>query len=379
MDNILHGKGCFTWLLNRCEGGDIGELIKRAQEAQMTFLMPKIADGIAETKDNAPYLKNLIEMAHAAGIKVIAWQFVYLINPSSEAARAIVELKKYPYDGFVINAEGACKNKAAQAELYCETLRSAFPKMFMGLSSFRYPTYHPEFPFNTFLKYVDVNMPQVYWEDSDGTAGKQLQRSVNEFSDGHFIQRPILPTGAAYTNGKGWVAKAADVKAFIEAAEAMDLEAISFWEWYYPRERFPELWDAIVETPFAGVVVPDPIEPEPEPEPEPGTFWAICTAANALKVRSEPIYYEDDRNVVGYLVHDERRLVTAVQGIWWQVGPGEWVSSNFMARISEPAPEPEDPEGPGEPEVLTLGARVERLEEMHEDPSRHPPVGGGSG
>ena len=352
MENILHGKGCFTWLLNRCEGGDIGELIKKAQEAQMTFLMPKIADGIAETDDNAPYLKNLIEMAHAAGIKVIAWQFVYLINPSSEAARAIVELKKYPYDGFVINAETACKNKAAQAELYCQTLRSAFPEMFMGLSSFRYPAYHLEFPFNVFLKYVDVNMPQVYWEEADGTAGKQLQRSVNEFSDDHFIQRPILPTGAAYTNGKGWVANAADVKDFIEAADAMGLEAISFWEWYYPRERFPELWDAIVETPFAGVDIPAPVEPEPEPEP--GTFWAICTAAYALKVRSEPIYYEDDRNVVGYLVHDERRLVTAVQGIWWQVGPGEWASSNFMDRISEPAPEP-DP--------LTLEERVERLEE----------------
>jgi hypothetical protein len=343
------GKGMFTWILNRCEGGDIGQIIKKAQEAQITFLMPKIADGPYEYEANRPYLKNLVEMAHAAGIKIIAWQYVYGQNPIAEAERAIIELKKYPYDGFVINAETQYKNRPSQAKTYCQALRSAFPEMFMALSSYRYPSYHANFPFNEFLEYVDANMPQVYWEKADGTAVGQLQRCLAEFADEDFIQRPIMPTGAAYTND-GWVAKAADIKAFIEAVIAKGLSACSFWEWHYPRERFPELWEPIAETRFPGAEEPEPIEPDPEPED--GTFWAVCTAANALSVRSTPVYYKDNRNLVGYLVGGktpEKRLVYEVDGIWWRVGDAEWVSSNYMEKISEPAP-------------LTLEERVAALE-----------------
>jgi hypothetical protein len=104
-----------------------------------------------------------------------------------------------------------------------------------------------------------------------------------------------------------------------------------------------------VETPFPGVEAPEPVEPEPEPEA--GTFWAVCTAAGALSIRSTPVYYEDNRNLVGYLVggtNPEKRLVYAVDGIWWRISPEgedeEWVSSNYMKRISEPAPLPEEPE-----------------------------------
>ena len=65
-----------------------------------------------------------------------------------------------------------------------------------------------------------------------------------------------MPTGAAYTND-GWVAKPQDIIDFIKRAGELELDAISFWEWRYPRSRFPELWPPIVDTPFGDYEEPD--------------------------------------------------------------------------------------------------------------------------
>lgn len=353
MSDLL-GKGMFTWVIKDCEGGDIDAIVARAKEAQLTFLMPKIAHRSVEYTINSPYLAEFVEKCHVAGIKVIAWQYVYGTNPSAEAERAIVELAKYDYDGFVINAEVEYKNRPTQAKEYCRKLRAAFPDLFIGLSSFRFPDYHPEFPWNEFLQYVDVNMPQVYWEQADGTAASQLDRCIALFSDDKYIQCPIMPTGAAYTNA-GWVAKPQDIVDFIERANELELDAISFWEWRYPRDRFPELWPPIAETQFGNYEEPE----------MPDMVWngkyKLVFLGN-MKIHSEANFTS---SVPDYALIGEQ-YITSVKSDngFYQISRGSivgWVYGNpdyvtvtkyLEPVVVDPAPEPE-PE-PSDAEKLRL-------------------------
>ncbi|MDY6866631.1 MAG: SH3 domain-containing protein [Chloroflexota bacterium] len=355
--NELTGKGMFTWVIPDCEGGDIDAIIARAKEAQLTFLMPKIANGTVKYSHNLTYLAEFVEKCHAAGIKVIAWHYVYGTYPESEARRSIEELSKYPYDGFVINAEKEYKGRPAQAKIYCKMLRAAFPDLFIGLSSYRYPDYHPELPWNEFLTYCDVNMPQVYWEQADGTAASQLDRCIALFTDPKFIQRPIMPTGAAYTNA-GWVAKPDDIIDFIKRADELELSAISFWEWRYPRSRFPELWTAIVNTPFGEYEEPE------MPDMQPTGIYNI-KLSGSFYLRAEPT---DNSAVVGYGYPGDVFIgLEKTADNWYRLALGgvetAWISgrTKYTTITEILAPVPVDPPEPT-PEPLTDRERIENLE-----------------
>ena len=352
----LKGKGMFTWVIQDCEGGDIDAIIARAKEAQLTFLMPKITNGTKPYELNAPHLEEFVDKCHAAGIKVIAWSYVYGDAPVLEAQVAVTEYLKYPYDGYLINAEYEYKNKPSQAKAFCVELRKHLPNEFVGLSSYRYPDYHPEFPWNEFLEHVNVNMPQVYWEHADGTAASQLDRCIASFTNPEYIQRPIMPTGSAYTNA-GWVAKPDDIIDFIKRADELGLDAISFWEWRYPRSRFPELWDAIFETPFGECEEPD------MPDMEWKGKYKIVLTGN-LSIHTEPNLTSPvpDYALIGeqYITptKSENNFYNITRGgvTGWISGNSKWteITKYLEPVIVEPEPEPE-------PE-LTVEERLDRLE-----------------
>jgi GH25 family lysozyme M1 (1,4-beta-N-acetylmuramidase) len=92
-------------------------------------------------------------------------------------------------------------------------------------------------------------------------------------------------------------------------------------------------------------------EPFDAPEPEPGVFTAQCTA-DRLIIRSAP-YIASTTDTGQRLLRGDIREVTAVQGDWYRIAEG-WVSSLYMARVSEPV-QPDPPE-------LTLEERVTALE-----------------
>ena len=346
---MIKGKGIYAWVLERCEDGDMAAVVSRLKQAGMTHVIPKFADGVWSYARNEAYLKNLITFAHREGIQVIPFHFVFGQQPTHEAQRAITELRKYPFDGLVINAEGAYKqvaNPSQAARLYCDALRSKFPDLPLALSTYRFPTLHREFPFATFLNYCDYNMPQIYWMQSNGTVPAQVERTLKEYKA--FPNKPMIPTGAAFSE-HGWTAIPNDQRIFIEQVKKHNLPGCNWWEYWHAFNRFPELGEMIANTPFEVGELP-PISPEPEPPA--GTFWAVCTATYGLTVRAEP---KIANNIVGYLSNGDKRLVYEQSGIWWRIGDNAWVSSNFMQRTTDTvAPEPP---------TLTLEGRVTRIEQ----------------
>ena len=65
-------------------------------------------------------------------------------------------------DGFVLDREGHYTGKYYSAKTFMDLLRKEITKTPIALSSYRYPNYHPQLPWDEFLSQCDLNMPQVY-------------------------------------------------------------------------------------------------------------------------------------------------------------------------------------------------------------------------
>ncbi len=240
MSPNLEGKGFYIWKINKCENGDPNAIVRRARDAGLTHVLIKIADG--SRAYNVDLATPLVEGLKGAGIKCWGWQFVYGDEPFREADIAVHRIRSLGLDGFVVNAEVDYKGKHAAASAYMESLtsRAGIP---VGLSSFRYPQYHPTLPWAEFLSRCEVNMPQVYWLQADNPA-QQLDRCLAQFQQVYPV-RPIVPTGAAYEE-YGWRPKPSHIQEFLQHALDIGIPAVNFWSWDYAGSPSgSDLWDVI--------------------------------------------------------------------------------------------------------------------------------------
>jgi hypothetical protein len=253
MDMILQGKGYFTWILSRTEAGNPAAIASLARAANYTHVLIKISDGVVpfniDYSTGIDYAMLVTTALKSVGIQVWGWHYVYGESPVNEANQAISRIRQLNVDGYVVNAEVEYKrpNRRVAARTFMERLRGALPNLPVALSSYRYPSYHPELPWREFLEYSDIAMPQVYWMRATN-AGQQLERSVREYQ-AMTPYRPIVPTGAAFAE-HGWRPYLPQVLDFLHTAQSLNLKAVNFWEWYNTRTRLPEIWDGIRDYPW---------------------------------------------------------------------------------------------------------------------------------
>lgn len=334
---MLRGKGIYIWILKRCEGGNMTAVVDRLKQAGMTHVIPKFADGIyGNINDNDDYLPALIEGCHKEGIKVLGYHFVY--GSTGEASTAIRGLQKFDFDGLIVNAEGAYRdnpNNKALAKLYMQGVKNAFPNLKIGLSTYRFPTLHRNFPFKEFLEYCDWNLPQVYWMKANGTVPEQLARTIDEYKS--FPRAQMVPTGAAFAE-HGWKAIPADQFIFVNEVKKHGLLACNWWEYHEAFGKHPELGEALIGAQW-------------EVKPVGDTMFVIEMLGN-MNVRDKPNGEVTGQYALrGEVYHSKER-----SGGWYKIDKG-WISGTTQwTRITEVEDEPE-PEQP-----LTLEERVERLE-----------------
>jgi hypothetical protein len=239
---MLEGKGVFIWQAARCEGGDPAGVARIAAAARLVWIALKIADG--NYPSNWGLLNPLVAHLRASEIKVWGWQYVYGDDWEGEAAAASAQIAAFELDGFIVDAEAEYKQPGREivAARYLDQVRAAFPSLPIALCSYRFPTLHPEFPWDAFLSRVDLNMPQVYWEGAHDPA-EQLVRTVAEFN-ARAIRQPLIPVAPAYRVGR-WAPTAADALAFKDEVRRLNLAAWSFFSWDECRRDLPEYWQAI--------------------------------------------------------------------------------------------------------------------------------------
>ncbi len=245
----VEGKGFFTWKIPNCEGGDASAIASLARESDLTHMVLKVADGTmiynGNWGDQKDYTTPVVSALRANGIKVWGWHYIYGDNPTSEANVAIQRIRQYNLDGYVLDVEKEYKlsGKRSAAKKFMTLLRAANPKLSLALSSYRYPSLHPQIPWKEFLEQCDVIMPQVYWMRAHNP-GDQLDRTVREYQ--HLATSlPIIPTGAAFRE-YGWMPTEGEVLEFIHKAREMNLSGVNFWEWSDARSgTIPGVWETI--------------------------------------------------------------------------------------------------------------------------------------
>ena len=260
----LVGKGFFIWQINNTEGGNVNSIANLADQAKYTHVLVKIADGVYSYNVNSSgvdLVPPLVQALHAKGIQVWGWHYVYGDGPNDEANKAIQRIRQTHIDGYVIDAEGEYKDpgKDQSARTFMSRLRSSFPSFPIALCSYRYPSYHPQLPWEEFLERCDYNMPQVYWIGAHNPTD-QLRRSVDEFRAMSPF-RPIIPVGAAFQSGS-WKPTSADMTDFLQTTKSLNLSAANFWEWAHCRANLPTIWNTIRD--YRWDVAPPPPPPPPD-------------------------------------------------------------------------------------------------------------------
>ena len=332
----LEGKGFFIWRILNCEGGDADAIANKAEAAQLTHVLIKIADTrypFGYDRNNNDLVPPVSQALKNRGMQVWGWHYVKGSDPAGEARVAIARTRELQLDGYVIDAEHEYKwrGKDAAARLFMTELRQALPNHPIALSSYRFPTYHRELPWAAFLEKCDFNMPQVYWEQAHNP-GAQLERSVGEFADTRLVghARPVIPTGSAYGAG-GWVATAEDQRRFYQKALELSLSAANTYSWDWSTSPgHHDLWDAVAgfQWPLAEAA---PTVPAPAPMPPGVPNDPLQHYVDALNNRDidllVSLYHENAGHV------NAQRMILGIQAIreWYRKMLDELLPSGNFA------------------------------------------------
>lgn len=242
---MFSGKGMWLWRL--AAAGAAESLAQLAKVSGFSHVIIKILDGVTPynkraVPTNLGYRDDLIPEYVSAfrrfGIRVFGYQYVYLLSPTSEGIAAKKRVETMKLDGLVCDVERECKGKPLQTKEYLTALRGI--NCITALSSYRYPSLHPEISWEQWIASLDVMMPQVYWQGAYN-AGQQLLRSLNEYAK--LTKKPYIPTGSAYSE-HGWSATPAQVQEFMDVAKRSGLTGVNFWEWV-EASSIPNMWNAI--------------------------------------------------------------------------------------------------------------------------------------
>jgi hypothetical protein len=254
-DMSIQGKGFFIWRVPNTEGGNPKAIADLAVASGMAHIVIKIADGAysynVEKTSGKDLALAVVQALHDRNIEVWGWHYVYGNDPLGEARKAIQRVNELNLEGYVIDAEEEYKKpgKDAAARTYMTALRSAMPTLPIALCSYRFPSYHPNFPWKAFLEKCDLNMPQVYWVEAHNPAS-QLDRCIREFK-AMTPFRPILPTGIACNEG-GWSPTESDVTQFLSSTRTLNLAGANFWDWEESRSQLPKVFGAIANFKWPG-------------------------------------------------------------------------------------------------------------------------------
>lgn len=254
---IWRGQAVFIWQVKQCalplpaHSADAHEhLASAARQAGLAYVPVKVADGPYRYNQLAggsgglgwrdEILPGLLNAFTRAGLRRVGWHYLYGAEPEREADTAAERMVTLGLEGYILDAESEYKLAGADAaRRFMRRLRKLAGNIPLALCSYRFPSYHREFPWQAFLDEMeaqrgDAHMPQVYWVGDarpDGPA-VQLQRSLKELRA--LKELPVAPIGAAYgqqLESGYWRPSPDQMRAFSRAAQSAGCAGLSWWSW----------------------------------------------------------------------------------------------------------------------------------------------------
>jgi hypothetical protein len=240
------------WLyqLSMAEGGDAGKVVAKAKATGLTHLYLRLGSSKKGFYDQAE-LDRLLPVAHAAGLKVVGWDFVYLEDLAADAARAKAEIDYVTPTGHRIDAFSADIETASEgvnltadgAAAYGVALRGLVGPSYPLIATVPRPSSKRPFPFAEATASFDAIAPMVYWQNRDPAT--DVAGAIGALAG---FGKPILPIGQAYNGGpEGGPDRdppKEQIVAFMDSAFSRGAVGVSFWVWNHAT---PEQWSAIDE------------------------------------------------------------------------------------------------------------------------------------
>jgi len=243
------GKGMWIWLADQAEGGNPEAIVARARSVGLTHLIVRTAS-LKHGFYAGPFLDRLLPLAHAANIRVYAWDFPWLHNVDGDVARAVQAITHttpdgHRVDGYVadIELESMGVNVTPQTgKHFGVALRKAVGPNYPLIACVPRP--NPaltRYPMPDVVAAFDAIAPMVYWLHGDPV--DHMASTLQALSA---YGKPILPVGQAYDAGAeggppGVPSRDALIR-FMQAGDALGAASVSWWSWQHADQ---EAWDAI--------------------------------------------------------------------------------------------------------------------------------------
>jgi hypothetical protein len=245
------GKGMWIYLPEKTEGGNVAAIIAKAKATGLTHLYVRMGsawDGF----NVAPFMDRILPAAHAAGIKVIGWDFPKLdpMGPDIERAREMINYTApggHRIDAFSPDIESPAEGTRLtpdNARRYGAALREvAGPDYTLIVTVPRPSKERPTHPYNEIVAGYDAIAPMIYWldrqPDTDVAGAMQFLSRYNV---------PIYPVGQAYDGspegGRRGVPPPDELWRFMRFAQLHGAAGVSFWSWQAADQR---AWNAVKE------------------------------------------------------------------------------------------------------------------------------------
>ena len=265
------GKGMWIYLPDKTEGGNADAIVAKAKATGLTHLW--VRRGSAWDGFNVvPFVNRLLPAAHAAGIKVIGWDFPKLEPWEADIERALTMIRHTAPGGHRIDAFSAdietraegTRLSADAARDYGAALRAGAGGDYPLIATVPRPSKERSFfPYAAVTEAYDAIAPMVYWLDRQpDTDVAGALRDLAGFG------KPVYPVGQAYDGapegGRRGVPPPDELFRFMSTAAKHGAAGISFWSWQAANQP---AWDAIRDA--AEFRPADPSPPVRESVPSP--------------------------------------------------------------------------------------------------------------
>lgn len=256
------GKGMWIWLADQVEGGNAEAIVARARAVGLTHLYVRTAS-LAEGFYAGPFLDRLLPLAHAASLRVYAWDFPYLDNVDGDVARAVQAITYLTPDGHRVDGYAAdvelpsmgVNITPATAKHFGVALRRAVGPNYPLIACVPRPSPAlTKYPFADLVASFDAIAPMVYWLGRDPAA--HVAGALRDLGP---YGKPILPVGQAYDGaaegGPAGVPPRKELIRFMQAGDQMGATGMSWWSWQHADEQ---AWNAIRDAAEFRLPVGDP-------------------------------------------------------------------------------------------------------------------------
>ena len=245
------GKGMWIYEPNKTEGGNVAAIVAKAKATGLTHLWVRMGsawDGF----NVAPFVDRLLPAAHAAGIKVIGWDFPKLEPVEADVQRALTMVRYTTPSGDRVDAFSADIETRAEgtrispesARQYGAALREGVGPDYTLIATVPRPSKErASFPYAEVVAGYDAIAPMVYWLDRQpDTDVAGALRDLARFN------KPVYPVGQAYDGapegGRRGVPPPEELWRFMRFAQNNGAAGVSFWSWQAANQP---AWNAIRE------------------------------------------------------------------------------------------------------------------------------------